>query len=135
MSKLKTKQKVILFTCNWHAYSSMEAVGRQGLSYSTAVVPIRLSCLGRMSPGIILKAFEEGAAGVLLLGCPEDLCRYETGNLEVIKVVEEAKSLIKLLGYDENRLGYHLLPAESPEIYLETLNDFMGRLQNGREKT
>ncbi len=135
MSKLKTKQKVILFTCNWHAYSSLEAVGRQGLSYSTVVVPIRLSCLGRISPGIILKAFEEGAEGVLLLGCPEDLCRYETGNLEVTKVVEETRSLLKLLGYNENRLGFDLLPAESAEIYLETLNDFLGRLENGREKT
>ena len=134
MSKVKTKQKVILFTCNWHAYSSLEAVSREGLSYSTAVVPIRLSCLGRISPGIILKAFEGGAAGVLLLGCPENQCRYETGNLEAYKVVEETRSLLKLLGHNENRLDYKLLPAESGEEYLDTLNHFMDGLQNSREK-
>lgn len=135
MSKVKTRQKVILFTCNWHAYSSMEAVARDGISYSTAVVPIRLSCLGRISPGIILKAFEGGAAGVLLLGCPEGQCRYQTGNLEAYKVIEETRSLLNLLGYDKNRLEYQLLPAENGEIYLEVLNRFLERLQNGRKKT
>lgn len=135
MSKVKTKRKVILFTCNWHAYSSLEAVGREGLSYPTAVVPIRLSCLGRISPGIILKAIEGGAAGVLMLGCPEGHCRYETGNLEAHKIVEETRSLLKLLGYDGNRLEYQLLPAESSEKYLEILNDFLDGLGNGRGKT
>ena len=132
MSKVKTKQKVILFTCNWHAYSCLETFGREGLSYSTAVVPIRLSCLGRISPGIILKAFEGGAAGVLLLGCPENHCRYETGNLEAYKVVEETRSLLKLLGYDQNKLEYKLLPAESGEEYLDILNSFLDRLSNSR---
>lgn len=132
MSKLKTRQKVILFTCNWHAYSSLEAVGRERESYSAAVVPIRLSCLGRISPGIILKAFEGGAAGVLLLGCPEGQCRYETGNLEVFKTVEETKALLKLLGYDENRLKYQLIPAERGDEYLDTVRGFLDILGNGK---
>ncbi len=135
MSKVKTRQKVILFTCSWHAYSSLEAVARERISCSTAVVPIRLSCLGRISPGIILKAFEGGAAGVLLLGCPEGQCRYQTGNLEARKVVEEIRSLLLLLGYDENRLEYQLLPAENGEKYLEVLNQFLERVQNGRKKS
>ena len=134
MSKVKIRQKVILFTCNWHAYNSLEAVSREGFTYSTAVVPIRLSCLGRISPGIILKAFQEGAAGVLLMGCPEGQCHYETGNLEAYKVVEETKPLLKLLGYDENRLDYQLLPAESGEKYIELLNSFLKRVENGRDK-
>jgi F420-non-reducing hydrogenase iron-sulfur subunit len=135
MSKVKTRQKVILFTCNWHAYSSMEAAGRERSSYSTAVVPIRLSCLGRISPGIILKAFEGGAAGVLLLGCPEGQCHFETGNLEALNVIEETRSLLKLLGYDKNRLEYQLLPADQGETYLEVVNQFLDRVENGRKKT
>ena len=135
MSKVKTRQKVILFTCNWQAFNSLEAVSRQGVSYSTAVVPIRLSCLGRISPGIILKAFQNGAAGVLLVGCPEGQCRYETGNLEAQRVFEETKQLLKLLGYNENRLEYQLLPAEMGEKFAEVLNSFLKRLQNGRDKS
>jgi coenzyme F420-reducing hydrogenase delta subunit len=132
MGKVRSKQKVILFTCNWHAYSSLDGVGKVKAAYSTDVVPIRLSCLGRISPGIILKAFERGASGVLLLGCPEGQCSYETGNLEAVKVIEETKNLLSLLGYEEKRLEYQLLPAESSDEYLKLLNAFLDRVQNNR---
>ena len=135
MNTLRTRQKVILFTCSWHAYSCQEEVGRLGKPQTTAVIPIRLSCLGRISPGIILKAFENGAAGVLLLGCPEGHCRYESGNLEARKVVEETKSILKLLGYEECQLDYQLLPAENPDQYLEVLHSFMTRIQDSRVTT
>ena len=135
MSKVKTSQKVVLFTCNWHAYSSLEAAGKEKQSSSAPVASIQLSCLGRISPGIILKAFEEGAAGVLLLGCPEGQCHYETGNLEALKVIEETRSVLKLLGYDPNRLDYQLLPAENGEGYLAFVNSFWNRVQNGRGKS
>jgi F420-non-reducing hydrogenase iron-sulfur subunit len=135
MSKVKTREKVILFTCNWHAFNSLEAVGKERSSYSVDLVPIRLPCLGRITPGIILKAFERGAGGVLLLGCPENHCQFQGGNQEALKVVEETRSLLKLLGYGENRLGYQLLPAESGGECLKVLNEFMSKVQNGRDKT
>ena len=84
---------------------------------------------------MILKAFQNGAAGVLLVGCPEGQCRYETGNLEAQSVFEETKLLLKLLGYNENRLEYQLLPAEMGEKFSEVLNSFLNRLQNGRDKS
>ena len=135
MSKVKTREKVILFTCNWEAFSSLEAVGRERSSYSVDVIPIRLPCLGRITPGILLKAFEKGAGGVLLLGCPENQCQFQGGNLEAFKVIEETRSLMKLMGFDEKRLGYQLLPAESAEDFLEVLNEFLNMVQNGQDKT
>ena len=59
--------RIIVFTCNWDAYAGMENAGNQGLTYTPAVIPIRVPCLGRLHPGMILKAFERGAGGVLLL--------------------------------------------------------------------
>jgi len=135
MSKAKTSSKVILFTCNWHAYNSLEALAREGLSYSPAVVPIRISCLGRISPGIILKAFEGGAAGVLVLGCPEGHCRYQTGNLEALQVIEETSKLMKVMGLDKNKLAFKLLTADDGKQSLQILEDFLDGLQNGRSKT
>jgi coenzyme F420-reducing hydrogenase delta subunit len=51
-------KKVILFTCNWNAYSGLETAGAQRLSYPADVFPIKVACLGQIDPGIILKAFE-----------------------------------------------------------------------------
>ena len=111
MKKVAQKEKIILFTCNWHAFSSLEAIGINNLTYSPALIPIRLSCLGRITPGIILKAFEGGAAGVCLVGCPEGECRYQNGNQEAREVYEESRDLLRIVGYNENLLQYYLVNA------------------------
>lgn len=132
MTEVQTKTKVIVFTCNWQAFSSLEAAGRSGLAYSTAVVPIRLSCLGRISPGLILKAFQAGAAGVCLLGCPEGECRYLTGNEQAQAVFRETRELLKLLGYSEETLQYQLIAAEDGERCVEILDDMLQAIMKDR---
>ena len=108
---MTAKERIILFTCNWHPYSSLEGAGMDKLRYSPAIIPVRISCLGRITPGILLKAFEGGACGVLLVGCPEGECRYQNGNREARDVYEESKELLRLLGYNENLLQYCLISA------------------------
>ena len=135
MAKVKQAEKVILFTCNWHAFSSLEAAGKNRSSFSAEVVPIRLPCLGRLSTGIILKAFENGAAGVLMIGCPESHCQYQNGNLEALKILTEAQRLLSLLGYGEHRLAYQQLEAERGAECLEVVSDFLDQIRNGRDQT
>ena len=57
-------RKVILLTCNWNAYSGLETAGVERLNYPADVFPLKVPCLGQISSGIILKAFENGAEGV-----------------------------------------------------------------------
>jgi len=53
-----TPRKVILFTCNWNAYSGLETAGVERLAYPAGVYPLKATCLGQIDPGLILKAFE-----------------------------------------------------------------------------
>ncbi|MCD6424914.1 MAG: hydrogenase iron-sulfur subunit [Anaerolineales bacterium] len=133
MNKVAAKQKIILFTCNWHAFSSLEAAGKNNLVYSPALVPIRISCLGRITSGIILKAFEGGAAGVCLIGCPEGECRYQNGNQEAREVFEESRTLLRLLGYNENLLQYHLVSAGDGESFQENIDQLVKNIQDNRK--
>jgi len=133
MNKTAAKEKIILFTCNWHAFSSLEAAGKSNLVYSPALVPIRISCLGRITPGIILKAFEGGAAGVCLVGCPEGECRYQNGNLEARAVFEESRELLNLLGYNKNLLQYHLISAEDGDSFQNYIDLLVKNIQDDRK--
>ena len=133
MNKVAAKQKIILFTCNWHAFSSLEAAGKNNLVYSPALIPIRISCLGRITPGIILKAFEGGAAGVCLIGCPEGECRYQNGNQEAREVFEESRTLLMLLGYNENLLQYHLISAGDGESFQKNMDQLVKNIQDNRK--
>ncbi len=134
MKKVAQKEKIILFTCNWHAFSSLEAIGINNLSYSPALIPIRLSCLGRITPGIILKAFEGGAAGVCLVGCPEGECRYQNGNQEARQVYEESRDLLRLLGYNENLLQYHLVTAGDGKSLQNNVEQLVAVIQENGKK-
>lgn len=122
-------KRIILFTCNWHAYHAMEDAGAGRMSYDPRVIPIRLPCLGRVSTGIILKAFEQGAMGVLLLGCPQDACRYHSGRHPVQKVVREAKKILSLLGYADNRLGLDCLEAGAGKEFVAKITAFITELE------
>jgi F420-non-reducing hydrogenase iron-sulfur subunit len=120
--------KVVVFTCNWNAYSGLETAGSGHLGYSPAIHPLKVMCLGRLSPGIILKAFEKGADGVLLLGCPPGECHYEFGNRHAEEVFGEAKALAALLGYRDEQLKLGWVGAGEGGTFAELVRDFMAGL-------
>jgi F420-non-reducing hydrogenase iron-sulfur subunit len=129
-----TAQKVIVFTCNWNAYSGMETAGVERLSYPPSVYPIKVMCLGQISPGVILKAFEKGAKGVLLLGCPAGKCHFEFGNRRVEDVFSEAKGLATVLGYRDEQLRLDWVAAGEGEDFVDKVRHFVSGLNGSQEK-
>ncbi len=126
--KSLAEPKVIVFTCNWNAYSGLETAGVEHLSYSPAVHPLKVMCLGQISPGIILKAFEKGAEGVLLLGCPAGECHFEFGNRRAEEIFEEAKGLVELLGYREEQLQLDWITAGDGKSFVNVVQKFVSQL-------
>ena len=63
---------------------------------------IRVNCSGRVDPSFILKAFSEGADGVLVAGCHPGDCHYTSGNF---KTMRRMTLLERLLGRFRHRAG------------------------------
>jgi coenzyme F420-reducing hydrogenase delta subunit len=87
-------------------------------------------CLGRLGPGIILKAFEHGAAGVLLLGCPPGECHYDFGNRRAEEMFAVTSDLIHLLGYSKKRLQMDRVTAGNGDTWVEKVQSFVKGLKN-----
>ena len=68
------------------------------LKYAANVLPIRVMCSGRVSPHFILKAFQEGADGVLVAGCHIGECHYGKGNYITAKRVAVMKEMFQFIG-------------------------------------
>ncbi|HIP96724.1 MAG TPA: hydrogenase iron-sulfur subunit [Anaerolineae bacterium] len=124
----ESETRVIVFTCNWNAYSGLETAGIEGLNYPASVYPLKVMCLGRLHPGLILKAFEQGADGVLLLGCPPGECHYGFGNRRAEEVFAEAKALAYLLGIADERLRLDWLAAGGGKAFAEKVTEFVGQI-------
>jgi F420-non-reducing hydrogenase iron-sulfur subunit len=132
MKVLKSENKIVVFTCNWTAYGGLEKACRQPEGYPASVRPIKVMCLGRMSPGLILKAFEKGAAGVLLLGCPPDECHYEFGNQRAEQTFKVARSLVRLLGYADACLKLDHPAMNNGSAWVGTVRNFVAQLNSSR---
>lgn len=124
--------KIIVFTCNWNAYSGLETAGAEHLAYPPFVYPLKVMCLGQISPGILLKAFEKGADGVLLLGCPPGKCHFDFGNRRAEEVFAEARDLAALLGYREAQFKLDWVAAGDGRAFVEKIERFIAGL-NGSQ--
>jgi F420-non-reducing hydrogenase iron-sulfur subunit len=60
--------KIIVFACNWCAYSAADLAGTSRLQYPPNIRIIRVMCSGRINPNFILEAFHLGADGVMVAG-------------------------------------------------------------------
>jgi len=118
--------KVVVFSCNWKAYSGAEMAGMQAISYPPNARLVRLQCLGRLHLGLILKAFELGAAGVLMLGCPPGECEHRSEGAE--ELFKRTRALLSLLGIDKRRLQMDSLPLGDGQLFARKVKGFVQRL-------
>ena len=100
----KSAVDVVIFTCNWDGLSCVEAAAQAGLCYPAAARVVRVSCLSRINQGLILKAFELGADGVMLLGCEPSNCHFDIDAGLLAQEYEKTRRVLRLLGMEEERL-------------------------------
>jgi coenzyme F420-reducing hydrogenase delta subunit len=75
---------------------------------------VSLPCSGKVNLLYLLKAFEKGADGVLLVTCPQKECKYLEGNLRARKRAEAVDGLLKEIGLSENRM--RMIQKNEPDV-------------------
>jgi heterodisulfide reductase subunit A len=78
--------------------------GVSRLQYPTNARLIRVMCSARVPIKLIERAYELGAAGVLVVGCEFPTCHYITGNYACEARMERAKKKLSKKGYDPEKL-------------------------------
>ena len=116
--------KILAFTCNWCSYLGADLAGIGRRPYPPNVLLLRVPCSGRVDPGLILKAFEKGADGVLVTGCHPGDCHYRSGNERAYERVTMTKRLLGQLGVGADRLGIEWISAAEGERFAEVVARF-----------
>jgi coenzyme F420-reducing hydrogenase delta subunit len=125
---VEREPKVVIFTCNWNAHESLQAAGKQHLHYPAGARPLKVDCLGQVSASVILKAFEKGADGVMLVGCTPEECHYEFGSRRAAELFEEVSKLAKLLGFQPDRLKFLQVHAGASEALVQEVQAFVSQI-------
>jgi len=68
MSSNGFKPDIIAFCCRHCAYAAADLAGSMRLDYPTSVKVVELPCTGKLDILYVLRAFEDGADGVMVAG-------------------------------------------------------------------
>jgi F420-non-reducing hydrogenase iron-sulfur subunit len=86
-------------------------------------------CTGRIDPQFVLKAFQSGADGVLILGCHPGDCHYKEGNYKALRRFHLLKRMVKQFGVDEGRLRLDWVSASEGEKFVEVITDMVATVK------
>jgi F420-non-reducing hydrogenase iron-sulfur subunit len=114
--------KIVGFLCNWCSYTGADLAGTSRIKSSPSLRIIRVMCSGRVDPAFIVKAFSEGADGILVAGCHPGDCHYIRGNHNTMKRIPLLRNLLEQLGIEQERLRLEWISAGEGDKFAEVAN-------------
>ena len=116
------KRNIVVYSCNWNG-ADFEKVNTSKYK-NTNFIFIQTMCTGRIESTFILRAIEEGADGVLVVGCSADECHYEFGAKRFAETYAKVQQLAHMLGYDKNRIEYETISDKNTDKFVEVVNNY-----------
>ena len=120
---------IVAFLCNWCTYTAADLAGTSRLVYPANVKIIRMMCSGMVDPKYVVKAFLEGADGVLIGGCWPGDCHYINGNMKARRRVGLLHEVIDKFGIDRDRLWLRWVAASEGNMFAEVVDEMTQKLR------
>lgn len=124
VTKKEFQPRMVGFLCNWCSYAGADMAGTSRMIYPTNIRIIRVPCSGRVDPLLIVKAFQQGADGVLVAGCHPGDCHYINGNYFARRRLVVFRSLLGFIGIDERRLRVEWVSAAEGKRFQGVITSF-----------
>ena len=124
----KPGEKIIGLVCHWCCLGGVDMAGVSRLQYPPHARLIRVMCSARVASKFVLRAFELGAAGVLVGGCEFPTCHYIVGNYKAEKRMERLKKTLTKKGYDPERLWVLWCSAADGPRFANTMREMVKQL-------
>lgn len=130
---------IIGFLCNWCSYAGADLAGGQHKEVPANLRVIRVMCSGRVDPQFVLKAFQEGADGVMVLGCHPGDCHYKEGNYKALRRMKLLEDLLLQFGIEKERFRLDWVSASEGEKFSRVTTEMvetvrkLGPLNKGGE--
>jgi coenzyme F420-reducing hydrogenase delta subunit len=121
--------KIVGFLCNWCSYAGADLAGTSRTQYPANVRIIRVPCSGRVDPLLVLKALQDGADGVMVLGCHPGDCHYQQGNYFAQRRYALMHRLLEFTGLESERLHVDWVSASEGKKFAEVVTRFTDQVR------
>ena len=130
MSENSFEPKIVGFLCNWCSYAGADLAGTSRTSYPQNVRIIRVPCSGRVDPLFVVKAFQDGADGVMVLGCHPGDCHYQQGNYIARRRYSLMHRLLEFTGVESGRLYVDWVSASEGKKFADVVTTFTEQVRD-----
>ncbi len=120
--------RTILFVCDWSANPD-EISEKLRPNSSVDIRIVKVKCTGRVDPVVVLEAFLKGFDGVLLMGCEPENCHFIEGTLHAQGKVKMLKRLLKLAGFQHDRIDLELSSVADMDRFSTLIKEFGNRME------
>jgi F420-non-reducing hydrogenase iron-sulfur subunit len=86
-------------------------------------------CSGGLEPAYVLKAFKEGADGVLVCGCNLGDCHYTDGNYKTLRRMSLLRKYLDQMGIEEARARLQWVCASCADDFTEAVDKMTSELK------
>jgi F420-non-reducing hydrogenase iron-sulfur subunit len=115
---------VVVFACDYCAYTAADVAGRMKLSYPAGVRILRVPCTGKVEGLHLMHALQLGADGVLVAGCLAGDCHFKSGNLRAAARVKRVQTLLEDIGIGGGRVAMTYMSAGQGAVFANTVSEF-----------
>ncbi len=126
---IRSEPIIIGFLCNGCSYTGADLAGVARLQYPPNLRPIRVMCSGMVHPNLVMEAFDQGADGVIIMGCHPGECRYIVGNEKALGRVEFLSLELEGLGIDPRRLALEWISSAEASVFAQVITHFTHQIQ------
>jgi heterodisulfide reductase subunit A len=120
---------VLCFACQWCSYGAADLAGVSRIQYPPNVRILRVPCSGRVDVLHVLKAFQNGADGVIITGCHIGDCHYIDGNVKAKDRVDVMKKSLGALGIEPERLEIGFASSSEGQKFATMMTDFVEKIR------
>lgn len=117
------RERIVVFACNWCSYAGADGAGTARLQQPSNARIIRTMCSGRVAEKFVLRAFELGAAMVLVSGCHLADCHYINANSWTQKRVDRLWDRLEKLGIRPERLQLEWISAAEGQKWARVMQE------------
>ncbi len=128
MADSSGNMKIIAIVCNWCSYAGADGAGTARLKQPYDFRVVRVPCTGRVDPLLALKAFEKGAAGVLLSRFHPGGFPYSEGNYYARRKFELLRRMLPHLGIEPERYTYTWVSASEAARWQQVITNFVNEV-------
>jgi F420-non-reducing hydrogenase iron-sulfur subunit len=120
---------IVGFLCNWCAYRAADLIGMTRQEYAPNMRTVRVLCTSRVEPEFVLRAFRDGADGVLVFGCHPGECHYGDRNIATLQRMTLLRRLVASFGIEPDRVRVVWAAASEGEVLAAAVNAMSERLR------